>query len=669
MDGAISPTPSRTSAIPLARDGLQVRAGAFPLAALVLAFAALALRLHHIDHEPLWLDEGYTLLFSRLPLPRLFLVGGAHEHPPLYYLVVHFILGVHNSYLVPRYLSAVAGSASVYALYLLGARLYGRVAGLVAAALLVVAPFQVWYGQDGRGYEFAGLLVLMSYYLALKALEERRTSLWLLYVSATAAALYTEYTTILVLLPQVLFLTSARRTGGARSLVFAWAGTALVFAPWIGILASNVAGIAGDYWIPAPNPAGVSNTILEFLGLMTPCPGTPCTGHEVGVPFFAGHEEGVGVLAAVAALTLTVGAAAQRRTRVLIVALWLVLPFGLVLALALQRSFYLDRVFLDSTFAFYLLLGAGVAAVRRRLLFGVAAVVTVGVLAASIVSLGPIYAGGINPDWKSASRDFSVAYRPGQSVLFYPGVLRSVVSSYLPDGWHATYETTLWTRLYVDVPGWQKRYPQPLNPDRRERSRLETILRNVQIAQAARDHRQVWLITFDYPGVNDTRRWFSEQGFQPVISQTYAGGTRIELWDRTGPREFGYAIVPAAGFGVRWHRQGRAQVHGGVISVRGTTSLSRRFAVQPGGVYSISVDFRGTPPASKPLVSLQVYGATGDLIATFPRTQWYDWLVNGVWISQPFGFVAPPGSSVAVLRLQTAWGHSYWRRVGVYRER
>src|SRR5690348_13946368 len=73
-----------------------------PLVALtLLSLATLALRLARLDHQSLWLDEGYTLLFSTMTLPRLIVVGGAHEHPPLYYLLVHLALDLHRSYLVP----------------------------------------------------------------------------------------------------------------------------------------------------------------------------------------------------------------------------------------------------------------------------------------------------------------------------------------------------------------------------------------------------------------------------------------------------------------------------------------------------------------------------------------------------------------------------------------
>jgi hypothetical protein len=59
----------------------------------------------------------------------------------------------------------------------------------------------------------------------------------------------------------------------------------------------------------------------------------------------------------------------------------------------------------------------------------------------------------------------------------------------------------------------------------------------------------------------------------------------------------------------------------------------------------------------------------GRLLDTFPRTEWYHLPVNGAWLTQPFGFVAPPGAVRATLRVQNLWGTCYWRHLAVYRQR
>jgi hypothetical protein len=64
-----------------------------------------------------------------------------------------------------------------------------------------------------------------------------------------------------------------------------------------------------------------------------------------------------------------------------------------------------------------------------------------------------------------------------------------------------------------------------------------------------------------------------------------------------------------------------------------------------------------------------IHNGLGWYVDWFPRTMWYDMPVNGTWISQPFGFVAPPGAVRATLSLRNGWGMTFWRTIAVYRER
>src|SRR5579872_5471594 len=349
MAGAVSTAPRHRTEAAAAHPRLESARALAPAALavpLLLVAGALALRLYELDHEPLWLDEGYTLLFSRLSLAKLFLVGGAHEHPPLYYLLVHSALAFDNWYLVPRIISAVAGALAVFAVYLLGAQLRGRLTGLIAASLAAVAPFHVWYSRDARGYELAGLLVVLSYLFLFRSLDQPHRLNWALYAVCLALSLYAEYTTIFVLLPQTLLYLQARRRKLGRPLVLSWVGALILFLPWIGTLALDALGIAGDYWIPAPTATEVSNTALEFLGVMTPCPSSPCSGHLLLPNVLSGVT---GVIAAGAAgfsIGLGLWAVFRRSLTVGVLLLWLTFPFAVVLFIALFRSLYLDRIFL-----------------------------------------------------------------------------------------------------------------------------------------------------------------------------------------------------------------------------------------------------------------------------------------------------------------------------------
>jgi len=268
-----------------------------------LTIVSLLVRLAHINYQSLWLDEGYTLLFSGMPLSKLLTVGGAHEHPPLYYLLVHLLMDLHHSYLIPRFISVLAGSLSIPVLYALGARIFDRGVGIVAAGFLAVSPFHFWFSDDGRAYELAGLFVLLSYLLLFRALDRPRVGLWIAYGASLAACLYTEYTTVLVLLPQGLLLIRAYSRGLARPLLLAWGGAALTFAPWLPTWLHNASTVSDNYWIPNPTWSSLQSVMLEALGLKTTCPSAPCTGNLPPLPLLPGHE---GLIAGVAGAAILI---------------------------------------------------------------------------------------------------------------------------------------------------------------------------------------------------------------------------------------------------------------------------------------------------------------------------------------------------------------------------
>src|SRR5579884_934882 len=58
-----------------------------PLIAVLIAGGAL--RLYHLSALSLWVDEGLTVAFARLPWSALLTAPGSYGiHPPLYYVLV-----------------------------------------------------------------------------------------------------------------------------------------------------------------------------------------------------------------------------------------------------------------------------------------------------------------------------------------------------------------------------------------------------------------------------------------------------------------------------------------------------------------------------------------------------------------------------------------------------
>lgn len=652
---------------------------------LVLLALALGLRLLRIDHEPVWLDEGYTLLFSGLPLDRLVTVGGAHEHPPLFYLMVHVLLPVDSSYLMPRLLSAVASAMSVLMVYLLGVRIFDRTAGIIAALLCLVSPFQIWYAQDGRAYSMASLLVLASYLSLHQAVTRPGRAAWLFYGASLVLALYSEYTTALALLPQiVVYFSLPRRMRIA--LLATWAAAIACFAPWLGVLAADTASVADDYWIPVPDLHAIAGTVLEFWGMAAPCGSPPC---EVQGPLtFSGHPEILGLPLLCIGLIGALWSLLRGTTWTRILTWWLLLPMTLVVLLAMRRSLYLDRVFLDSTFPLYVLVGAAVAWVRSRgggasheartggrtrgrlgppppkaLATGrpqlrrswcLAPIVVL--LLAAISPLRGIYADTLNPDWRIAARDFAPAYRQDDAVVFYPGVVRSLLTAYLPQGWHASREWNIWYQGYLDIPGW----------DQRLAAASDDKLRDLELSQATKGQNRVWLVAQGYHDLADARRWFTVHGFRISLSETYRGDTRIELWRRLGSMDNHRVEVPIAVWPEQWSTTGHVvRMHQTALQ-QGRATISTTIPVHPGSVYTVNLESRAVPP-SHPDVRVVVRDRRGQTIAVFPQTKWYEFVATGAWVDQPFGWVTPPGAHSATIELRNLWGWMYWRQVSVRR--
>ena len=83
----------------------------FAIMVLVSGFA-LALRLHALGRESLWLDEGFTWERSSLPVPALIQHAIRAPHNPSYFIVLHYWLGLGDDEYMLRFPSAVAGALS-----------------------------------------------------------------------------------------------------------------------------------------------------------------------------------------------------------------------------------------------------------------------------------------------------------------------------------------------------------------------------------------------------------------------------------------------------------------------------------------------------------------------------------------------------------------------------
>ena len=448
-------------------DTVVVRRGArlrsWALRALPLALVTLlggGLRLYRYDRLSLWLDEGATIHFARLPWPTVLGLRGWYDyHPPLYYTLVKLMALVAPVADAGRLVSVVTGTLTIVVAYALIARFLDRRAGLVAALALALSPLHIWYSQTARMYVpsllFVGLsyLALLAYSQADGPIPRRRWAIG--YGVATLLALYTVYSVVYALIPQALIVALIARKDGRRARALGLAIVAIVagYLPWLPQMVGATRAIVGDRGTTVgradylgATPESVGSSLLSILGI-----GGAFGNYTGGRPRpWDGWPAWQGTfLVALGLVVLLGGVVLARRSRVGALAA-LGLLFGTIVAgvgVSAVSPGYAERTVIYAVLGWALLVGAVGAVVAGRFPSWLRLVAAICLGVALIVpnfSLVALWRGADPPDFRGLVADMAVASRFDQPI--YP------VSSWLPD-FIAAYAPELQPRLAIDRDG------------------------------------------------------------------------------------------------------------------------------------------------------------------------------------------------------------------------
>ena len=206
-----------------------------------------ALRTYLLGAQNLWWDEGLAVWAVRKGLVGMTLWTASDVHPPLFFWGLFALTRVAGEgEFAARFPSVIYGLLTIPLAYQLGRRLVGRRVGLLAALLVALSRFHVWWSQEMRMYMLAGLLGTASLYFMVRWWQQERDGApraWrglIPYVLASAGALYTLYLSILIIVVQNAFLLIAGLQRPAAERWRVWRRwlvgqviTALLFVPWL----------------------------------------------------------------------------------------------------------------------------------------------------------------------------------------------------------------------------------------------------------------------------------------------------------------------------------------------------------------------------------------------------------------------------------------------------
>ena len=413
------------------------------LAALVLIAAAI--RIITIDNQSFWADEALTAYEAGQSFTAmLHTVTSIETTPPLYFVLIWvWAKAFGTSEVALRSISAVAGVAIVPIAYLCARELLDRRAGLIAAVLVAVNPFMIWYSQEARAYMLLAALSGASFLWFLRARRDpsRRNLGW--WAGFSAAAVMTHFFGGFAIAPEALWLLWVARERATALAVGFVAAVQVAMLPFVIIDASPSRG-AG--WIGRISRVNrVATTVVEWGASNLYRRTNTLEGLVAGVAL------GLIVL-------VLLGLGGDRRTRLAAAVAGAVAAFVFLAPLALGfagQDYFLSRNVIPAFVPVVTVLAAACAAPRARAAGSVLLIALLGLFcfASFDVQTHPYLQ---RPAWRDVARSLGPGELP-RAILAADGTTADALKIYLPGaGWAQRLARPMLIRE-IDVVGATKR--------------------------------------------------------------------------------------------------------------------------------------------------------------------------------------------------------------------
>ena len=435
----------------------------------------VVLRVLLLGNKGLWLDETFSVwLANHSVVDMLQWIARIDQHPPLYYLLLHYWIALNGDtpYTV-RLLSALFGAATIPIIYLIGKRMSGVVMGLAAAVILALSPFNIRFAQETRMYTCLTFNAAVAIYALVRLLTDSRsirpigsqfreylhawrtsgpvepdtevdfsyknetrnqtgwrawifrhhwlpiqtieTDLaWVAFIVFSAATMLSHNTAVLFPLATNIFVLGLmlfqriKKSGSLPAFqapsfwnwVKAQIGIFLLWSPWIFAFIQQASRVYQEFWIPKPSWETVIQTLRTFLNEFTLI-----------------QPSQVMMIWILYALVLCLGLVhfLKKFSRFLFLAALFAIPFLGELIVSIRRPIFLDRTLIWTTIPLFLVLAAGIAQLRFRLLI----IVVLGILGTNnLFSAGDYYRFTQKEDWSNPAGFVAYFVQKDDLILF-----------------------------------------------------------------------------------------------------------------------------------------------------------------------------------------------------------------------------------------------------------
>ena len=410
-----------------------------------LIVVATVIRIVTIDNQSYWADEALTAYEAHLPFRAMLdSVVRVETTPPLYFVLIWgWAKAFGTSEVVLRSVSTLAGVALVPIAYLAARDLISRWAGVIAAALVTVNPFLIWYSQEARAYMLVALLTGASFWLFVRARANpsHRNLAW--WAVCSSAAVMTHFFAGFVLVPEALWLLWVARTRATGLAVGVVAAAQLAMLPFA---VGDTSASHGVGWIAAiPRVNRIATTAVEWAGSNIYRRTTTAEGLVGGA-----------ALIAIVAVLLMVGGDRQTRQEAKVAAAITAFAFLAPLALGfVGQDYFLSRNEIPAFIPLATVVAAACVAPRTRWLGGALAVALLVFFSITAVDV-QTHPYLQRPDWRNVARGLGPATVP-RAILAADGTTADPLKVYLPGvAWVQPHDRLVLVKE-VDVVGATKR--------------------------------------------------------------------------------------------------------------------------------------------------------------------------------------------------------------------
>ncbi|MGQ9628667.1 MAG: glycosyltransferase family 39 protein [Anaerolineae bacterium] len=406
------------------------------LALILIILFAFALRLFKLGAESIWYDESVSLYLAKEPLDRLIFHTAHDIHPPGYYILLHFwLLLAGDSEFSAAFFSLFFGLLLLPVGYWLGRFLYGSRVGMVAAGLVAISPFNLWYSQEIRMYTLGAFLALVGLYCLVRLLGNGGWKLevggWIL---SSVWGLYTLYYFVFLLAAENLYVLY--HIWRKRDWAFLWrwvpAQTAIIvlYLPWLPIALRQAANPPVPPWRAfVPLQKILSESWAALLV------GQSVEGWQAYVAMFT------------LGLIYICGLAWRGKGYRLLLASYTFGPVALIYIASFWNPLFHVRYVFTYSGAFCILMAAGLVWLARRARL-MAILAGAGILISSTYSMFNYYFNEryLSDDYRAAVDYLAGRYRPGDAVLINAGYVYTAFLYYYR-------EPIAWRGRLVDYQG------------------------------------------------------------------------------------------------------------------------------------------------------------------------------------------------------------------------